>query len=280
MTKSVAAIAFLLLCASAGAASAQDDMSVTISATHTACQVPPPADVPAPVTPSAAAGNAAVQNHNYALARANFKAMADGGDKIGARLYGNLLLIDCTGIQDKGEGVKWLQKAADAGDVPAEARLARVYMQGEGVAQDDVKAFTLLTSAANSGDATAQVDLGYLYFSGRGVAADKYQGILWSVKAGEQGLPAALFNIANAYFRGQALPKDNDKAAYYMEAGFSRSTNAQRNRFAGTINEVSRGVSGDDLRREAERARRWSPGPGSLGDVLDDAKRAQKTAQN
>ena len=280
MNKTIAAITALFVCGSATAALAQSDLDVTITATHTACQVPPPAEVPPPATPSAAAGNAAVQNHNYALARANFKAMADGGDKTGERLYGNLLLIDCTGIQDKNEGAKWLQKAVDAGDMPAAARLARAYMNGEGVAQDDGKAFTLLTGAANSGDAAAQVDLGYLYFSGRGVASDKYQGIVWSVKAGEQGFPAALFNIANAYFRGQALPKDNDKAAYFMAAAFNRSTPAQRNRFSGTINEVSRGVSQDDLRHEADRARRWSPGPGSLSDVLDDAKKAQKTASN
>ena len=280
MTRTIAAITALFICGSAGAALAQDDTSITITATHTACQVPPPADVPTPAIPNAAAGNAAIQNHNYALARANFKAMAEKNDAVGQRLYGALLLMDCTGIQDKEAGATWLQKAADAGDVPAEAQLGNAYMRGDGLAQDDGKAFALLTKAADAGNANAQVNLGYLYLSGRGVPADKYQGMAWSVKAAEQGFPAALFNIANGYFRGNALPKDNDKAAYYMMAGFNRSTPAQHNRFSGTINEISRGVSGDDLKREAERARRWSPGPGSLSDVLDDAKRAQKTAQN
>lgn len=280
MTRTLAAITLAFICGGAGAALAQDDTSITITATHTACQVPPPADVPPPVTPSAAGGNAAMQNHNYALARANFKTLADAGNAEGQRLYGALLMVDCTGIQDKEEGARWLQKAADAGDVPAQSQLGNVYMRGDGVAQDDNKAFALLTKASNAGNALAQINLGYLYLNGRGVPMDKYQGMVWTVKAGEQGNPAALFNIANAYFKGKALPQDNDKAAYYMAAAFDRSTSVQRNRFAGTINEISRGNSSDNLKREAERARRWSPGADSLGDVLDDAKRMQKSAQN
>ena len=280
MSRIVAAITAFLLCSSAGAALAQNDTSITITATHTACQVPPPADVPPPVTPSAAAGGAAVQNHNYALARANFKALADNGNAEGQRLYGALLMMDCTGIQNKEEGASWLQKAADAGDVPAQSQLGNAYMRGDGVAEDDNKAVALLTKAANAGNAPAQINLGYLYLNGRGAPMDKYQGMVWTVKAGEQGNPAALYNIANAYFKGGALPKDNDKAAYYMAAAFTRSTPAVRNRFAGTINEISQGMSMDDVKHEADRARRWSPGPGSLSDVLDDAKARQKTAQN
>ena len=280
MIRTIAAVSALIMCVSAGVAGAQDDASVTITATHTACQVSPPADVPAPVTPSAAAGGAAVTNHNYALARANFKALAEKDDAEGERLYGILLLMDCTGIQDKEEGAKWLQKAADTGDVPAETQLANAYMNGNGVAQDDSKAFALLTKAANAGNTLAEINLGYLYLNGRGAPMDKYQGMVWTVKAGEQGDPAALYNIANAYFKGKALPQNNDKATYYMYTAYSRSTPFQRNRFAGTINEVSRAVSNDDLRHEADRARRWSPGPGSLSDVLDDARERQKTAQN
>lgn len=153
-------------------------------------------------------------------------------------------------------------------------------MNGMGVPQDDAKAFALLSKAANAGNGPAEVTLGYLYLTGRGVAIDKRQGMIWSAKAGEQGLPVALFNIANAYFKGNALPQDNDKAAYYMEAAFARSTPAQRNRSAAVINEISRGVSGDDLKREAERARRWSPGPGSLREVVEDADRRAKAADN
>jgi hypothetical protein len=189
-----------------------------------------------------------------------------------------LLLQKCTGIQDKDAAVTWLIKAVDGGNAIAQVNLGDAYMNGEGVAQDDNKAFALLSKAAAGGLPAAQVSLGYLYFTGRGVPADPYQGMVWTVKAAEQGMPAALFNISHGYFKGEALPQDTDKAAYYMEAAMQRATIVQRNRFAENINNVSRALSADDLRRAGERARRWSPGPGSLSDVLDDANRVRARA--
>jgi hypothetical protein len=257
------------------------DTTVTITSTTVDCQVPTPADVPAPATPSAAAGNAAMQNRNFALARANFRPLAEAGDPEGERLYGALLMQKCTGLQDKEAAASWLGKSADAGDAKAQAALGHAYMNGEGVAQDDTKAFALLSRAAAADRPAAQVDLGYLYLTGRGVAMDRYQGMVWTVKAAEQGMPAALFNISNAYFKGEMLPQDNDRAAYFMTAAMQRSTLAQRNRFAGDINQVTRAMSMADLARARMKALRWSPGQGSLSDVLDDARRVQaRTAKN
>lgn len=238
----------------------------------TSCPNPPAAAaVPAPATPSVAAGQDAVRNRNYALARANFRPLAEKGDPAAERALGHLMMLDCTGLQDKAGGAEWLQKAADAGDLPAQSLLAWAYMNGQGVAQDDSKAFALFRKAAAAGNPQAEADLGYLYMSGRGVARDGYQAMVWSVKAGEQGAPAALMNIADAYFHGKLLPQDTDKAAYYMFAAFQRAAPGQRGRFSDTATLISRQMSAEDLSREARRARRWSPGPGSLSDVLDDA---------
>ncbi len=266
------------VCVVTAACPALADTTVTITTNNVDCKISPPEDVTAPATPNAAAGTAAEKNHNYALARANFKPLAEGGDAEGERLYGMLLMEKCTGIQDKDAAASWLTKAADGGNAVAQVNLGDAYMNGEGVAQDDNKAFALLSKAAAEGLPGGQVGLGYLYFTGRGVPADPYQGMVWTVKAAEQGNPVALFNISNAYFKGRALPQDNDKAAYFMVAAMQRSTPIQRNRFAENINNASRAVSVADLQREAARARRWSPGAGSLSDVLDDARRAQARA--
>lgn len=269
------------VCVAASVSSALADTTVTITSNNVDCKVSPPEEVAAPATPSAAAGIAAEKNRNYALARANFKALAERSDVEGERRYGTLLMEKCTGIQDKEVGAMWLRKSADSGDRDAEEFLAKAYMNGEGVAQDDAQAFAWLSKAAAAGQPGAEVDLGYFYLAGRGVAPDLYQGMIWTVKAAEQGMPAALFNISNSYFRGWALPQDNEKAAYYMAAANQRATPAVRARFAENINSVSRALSANDLMRAAERARRWSPGPGSLSDVLDDARRAQaKAAKN
>jgi TPR repeat protein len=250
------------------------DTTATVTLTQTACSVAPPDDVADVASPSVAAGAAAMTNHNYAQARANFRPLAAKGDKVGMRDYGLLLMENCTGLQDKAQGVSWLTKASDAGDAAAQNRLAVAYLNGQGVAEDDAKAFDLYSKSATAGNAEAESQLGYLYLSGRGVAApDPYQGMQWSVKAGEQGNPIALINIAQAYFRGGALPQDNASAAYYMFVAIERSTTAQRQRYANTSNSIIRGMSQADLARAADRAKRWSPGAGSLSDVLADAKR-------
>lgn len=250
------------------------DTTITLTANQAACKVSPPTDVADVAAPSIAAGAAAVTNHNYAQARANFRPLAAKGDKVGMRDYGMLLMENCTGIEDKTQGADWLTKAAAAGDAPAQVRLAGAYLNGQGVTEDDAKAFDLYSKAADSGIAEAQEQLGYLYLSGRGVSApDPYQGMQWSVKAGEQGNPFALINIAQAYFKGSALPQDNSNAAYYMYVAIERSTGAQRQRYVNTSNTIIRGLSQNDLARASDRAKRWSPGAGSLSDVLADAKR-------
>lgn len=256
------------------APSAWADTTVTITANQTDCKVTPPDDVADVASPSAAAGGAAMNNKNYVQARANFRPLAAKGDVVGMRDYGLLLMENCTGLQDKTQAVTWLSKAADAGDVPAQNRLAAAYLNGQGIVEDDAKAFALYSKSAATGNMEAQEQLGYLYLSGRGIAApDLYQGMVWSVKAGEQGNPFGLINIAQAYFRGGALPQDNDNAAYYMFVAIERSTGAQRQRFVTTTNNISRAMSQRDLQRAAERARHWSPGAGSLSDVLQDAAR-------
>ena len=251
------------------------DTTITITSNGVACQVPAPAAVTPPVTPSISAGVQAAKNRNFAMAQANFQPLADGGNKEAQRDMGTLLMQECTGIQDKAAAATWLSKAADGGDNLAQAELGNAYMTGTGVAQDDNKAIGLLNQAAAAGIPAAQANLGFMYLNGRGVPMDKYQAMVWSVKGGEQGAPAALFNIAQAYANGKALPRDLDKAAYYLAVAIQHATGVQRVRFSQNTN-ISRLMSAADYKRATDRAQRWSPGPGSLSDVLDDAARRQK----
>jgi TPR repeat protein len=268
----------LAVLASAGFAlfASASSADTTITITDSACTAPPlPAAVASPVSPNVAAGIAAAKNKDFALARANFQPLAEKGDAEGERALGQLLMQKCTGIQDKAAAVSWLTKASDAGNATAQTQLGQAYLNGSGVAQDDAQAYALFGKAAATGNRVAQTELGYLYLTGRGVASDKYQGMVWTVKAAEQGAPQALSNIAHGYFIGDGLPKDNDKAARYMFAAIQRATLDQRSHFAGSANEIKRAMSGDDLQQAARRAQRWSPGAGSLSDVLDDATEAR-----
>ena len=232
---------------------------------------PPPAEVSAPATPSVDAGIAAARMRNFALARANFLPLAQGGDADAQRAMGQLLMQDCTGLQDKTAAIGWLAKAAATGNVAAENQLGRAYLLGSGVAQDDGKAFSLFSQAAATSNAVAQMELGYLYMTGRGVAQDRYVGLQWTVKGAEQGNAVALGNIAQAYNKGQIVDRDTDRAAYFLALANERATPAQRNDLMGIAQEIRQVVSIDDLDRATKRAQRWTPGPGSLSDVLSDA---------
>ena len=304
---------FILVAVAPIAASAQ---TTTITITNSACtNPPPPADVPAPITPSVAAGSAAARNRDFALARANFRPLAEKGDVEAQRALGQLLMQNCTGLQDKAMAVGWLTKAAGTGDVPAENQLARAYLLGFGVAQDDARAFTLYNQADAAGDdrhdlqpaephlparpsrcqcqlpgliqapgmkvpatgnALAQAELGYLYLSGRGVAQDKYQGLQWSVKAGEQGNAIALSNIARAYLKGEVVARNSERAAYFLALATQRANLQQRIDMGATSQEIRQAVSVDDMNSASKSAQRWSPGPGSLRDVLSDAEDFRK----
>lgn len=270
MIRSLLAGSVLLSCLAA--VSAQADTTVTVTATTADCKVSAPAAVTSN-SPSVAAGEAAIKNHNYALALANFRPLAEKGDADGQRAYGEFLMMKCTGLQDQAAGASWLEKAADGGNVPAAAMLGNAYMNAEGVPQDDNKAFALVTKAATAGHPGAQVNLGYLYLSGRGTARDPYQGMVWTVKAAEQGNPIALSNIAQAYFRGTVLPQDTDEAAYYIFVAMERSTPQQKTRFVTVSNNIIRAVSVRDAAGASDRAKHWSPGEGSLSRVLRDAAR-------
>src|ERR1700754_1149288 len=251
------AIVFLFLMGMPLAAAAQ---TTTITITNSACTNPPVlADVPQPAAPSVAAGTAAARNRDFALARANFRPLAESGDADAERAMGQLLMQNCTGLQDKKAAVDWLTKAAAANNVVAQNLLAHAYMLGQGVAQDDEKAFALYSQVAATGNANAQMELGYLYSSGRGVARDRYQGLQWSVKAAEQGNAVALANIANAYMRGEELARDPDRAAYFLALANERATPAQRNEVMTTSQEIRQAVSVEDLGRASKRALRWSP---------------------
>jgi TPR repeat protein len=265
------AMVFIML---APAAAAQ---TTTITVTNSACTNPAtPAAAPPPATPSVAAGVLAARNRDFALALVNFKPLAETGDADAQRAMGQLLMQNCTGLQDKSAAVEWLTKAADAGNVSAQNQLASAYLRGLGVTQDDAKAFALFSQTAAAGNAVAEAQLGYLYIAGRGVPQDKYQGLQWTVKGAEQGNAVALSNIAAAYIHDDVLARDPDRAAYFLALTNQRANAAERAGMMGLSQEIRQVVSADDLARSAKRAQRWTPGAGSLRDVLSDAEDFRK----
>lgn len=111
-------------------------------------------------------------------------------------------------MMDKGEfgvseeeGLKYLQKAADADVAVALVFLARCYAMGiMGLEQDSEKAVALLRRAAEQGSVQAKIALAECYAEGTGVSIDKQ-------KAFEFYLDAAKSEYAAEYERDDAMMK-------------------------------------------------------------------------
>ena len=80
---------------------------------------------------------------------------------------------------DYAIAAKLYQQAADKGQPKAQNNLARCYMNGTGVARDDVKGVEWYRKAAIQGEAMSQLNLGLMYAQGRGVPRDLIQAYAW-----------------------------------------------------------------------------------------------------
>ena len=74
-----------------------------------------------------------------------------------------------------------------------------LYREGNGVEQNDAKAFELFSKAAEQGNSRAEYWMGIVYMNGYGVEQDIPLGTEWLKKAAEKGLPEAKQELADYY---------------------------------------------------------------------------------
>jgi len=169
-------------------------------------QSPAAADVPAALRPAVSAYRAG----DLAAAEAALKPLAPGNPEAEAWL-GAILL-------DRGqgrEGLRAIQRAADAGAIEGYHRLALVYALGlAGQARNEAKAVELFEKAATAGNPRAQVNLGILYLRGQGVPRDLVSARAWLEKAAAGGDPQAMYTLGRALDEGtDMVPADPVRAA-------------------------------------------------------------------
>lgn len=79
-----------------------------------------------------------------------------------------------------------LRKAAEMGHKKAQFKLGRCYDKGEGVPEDNIKAFQWYFKSAQQGYDKAQYQVGRCYKKGKGVAKDPQKAYEYFVKAAKQ----------------------------------------------------------------------------------------------
>lgn len=80
-----------------------------------------------------------------------------------------------------------------------------------------------LHKAAKAGVVAAQERLAAYYFIGDGVAFDQAKAFCWHGQAAAQGSPYGLYNLGHAYEFGTGIAPDIHRAAYYYERAARRN---------------------------------------------------------
>ena len=105
---------------------------------------------------------------------------------------------------------------AEHGDKVAQHYLGGLYYQGKGVSQSDEKAAYWTLKAANQGYAYSQLQMGGLYLAGRGVEKDEKKAFEWTRKAAMQGYPKAILELGKYHHDGIGVEQDRDEAFYWL----------------------------------------------------------------
>lgn len=106
-----------------------------------------------------------------------------------------------------------LKAIADAGHVPAELAMARLYADGVGgVTQNLGEARKWTAQAAEAGDPAAMHNLALYYFRGEGGAQDTAAAAGWFRKAAQRGVVDSQYNLGQLYLAGSGVPRDFGEA--------------------------------------------------------------------
>ena len=121
--------------------------------------------------------------------------------------------------QDQAEAVRWYQLASNRGDRQATFALARAYLEGRGVKQDEGKARALFEEAAAKGHGGALYNLGIMAIGN--VSQDKpgdfKSAASYFAKAQAAGDLDATYSLAVLYRRGNGVTKDDVRATALLK---------------------------------------------------------------
>lgn len=117
--------------------------------------------------------------------------------------------------EENEEAIRWYQQAAATGDAEAEYGLAGMYVSGDGIAQNTEEALRLFTSSASKGFAPAIHVMAAAYEEGElGLRIDYELAREWLEKGAQLDDYWSVKRLARAYGNGElGLRIDRQKAA-------------------------------------------------------------------
>ncbi len=109
---------------------------------------------------------------------------------------------------------------AQNGNVPAQRRLAMMYLDGRGTGRDESRAARWFTDAATAGDVESMYQLAVSYERGRGIKKDRDAALRFYTQAADGGYAAAQYAVGEAYEHGRLGASRNKSTAieWYRKA--------------------------------------------------------------
>ena len=123
---------------------------------------------------------------------------------------------------------QWCRKAANDGNVEAQADMAGMYYRGDGVPKDGATYLKWLRLAAEGGGAYQQYELSHVYRDGDGAPKNESEAAKWLREAAEGGVDDAQMELAGRYASGEGVARDPAMSVkWYLRAALNSDPNAQ-----------------------------------------------------
>lgn len=154
---------------------------------------------------------------DLAAARHWLQRGAEGGDRLGQRNLGSLLLP-----HDPAAAALWFGRAAEAGDAESQDQFSRMLLAGEGVTPDPAQARHWAHAAARQGIAAAAARLGTMCHDAVGGPRDPLEAVRWWRIAAEAGDGDAAARLGAALHLGQGIRQDQVEAMAWLLVASAR----------------------------------------------------------
>lgn len=127
------------------------------------------------------------------------------------------------------QALPYFHAAKELGNIKAGRYIGLMYLHGQGLAQDDKKAFEEFLMASEKGDVTSQYWLAYCYENGVGTPVMMAQAWQWYTKSAYRGdhvSAPAMTALGRLYELGIGAKADKEQAIFWYQKSANTGDNA------------------------------------------------------
>jgi TPR repeat protein len=157
----------------------------------------------------------AYERRDFPTAAKLYAGQARKGDRLAQFNYAMMLFRGEAAETERGEALRWLRRAADAGMMQAQYNMGLLYENGTALPKCLTEATAWFERTAEQGHTDAQVSAATQYFLGPGAPKDYAKAAYWYREAANGGDVGAQYILASMYEKGDGMVKDLRLALYW-----------------------------------------------------------------